>query len=110
MVLVILILAISVISEAQQGSGKIAHIGLLGIGRSSSTMPREKAFVQGLRDLGWIESQNLTIERRYWENRAERLPAIAEELVRLKLDLIVTTSGTAAPVASATAADAIASL
>jgi putative tryptophan/tyrosine transport system substrate-binding protein len=115
--LVILILAISVISEAQQGSGKIAHIGLLGIDRSSSSMPREKAFVQALRDLGWIERQNLTIERRYWENRAERLPALADELVRPKLDLIVTTSGTAAravktvtdtiPIVMITSADAV---
>ena len=90
--LVILLLAISVISEAQQGSGRIAQIGFLGIDRSPSSMPREIAFLQGLRDLGWVERQNLTIERRYWENRAERLPALADELVRLNLDLIVTTS------------------
>ena len=53
-------------------------------------------FLQGLRRLGWIEKQNLTIERRYGENRAERLPALADELVRLRLDTIVTTSGTGA--------------
>src|SRR5687768_13449559 len=91
-----LFLATIAISEAQQGSGKIAHIGLLGTDRSPSTLPREKAFLQELRELGWIERQNLTIERRYWENRAERLPALADELVRLNLDMIVTTSGTAA--------------
>ncbi len=115
--LVILLLAISVISEAQQGSGKIAKIGFLGLDRSPSTMPREKAFLQGLRNLGWIETQNLTIERRYWENRAERLPALADQLVRLNLDLIVTTSGTAAwavkkvtnttPIVMITSADAV---
>jgi hypothetical protein len=71
--LLILLLATSANSEAQQGSGKIAQIGFLGIDQSPSTMPREKAFLQGLRDRGWIERQNLRIERRYWENRAERL-------------------------------------
>jgi putative tryptophan/tyrosine transport system substrate-binding protein len=115
--LLILLLTISVNSEAQQGSGRIAQIGFLGIDRSPSTMPREKAFLQGLRDLGWVERQNITIERRYWENRAERLPALADELVRLNLDLIVTTSGTAAwavkkvtnttPIVMITSADAV---
>ena len=62
--------------EAQPASEKIAQIGLLGTDRSPSTLPREKAFLQELGDLGWIEKQNLTIERRYWENRAERLPAL----------------------------------
>jgi len=115
--LLILLLAISVTSEAQQGSGKIAQIGFLGNDRSSSGMPREKAFLQELRDLGWIEKQNLTIERRYWASRAERLPALADELVRLNLDMIVTTSGTAAravkkvtntiPIVMITSADAV---
>jgi putative tryptophan/tyrosine transport system substrate-binding protein len=115
--LLILLLTISVNSEAQQRSGRIAQIGFLGIDRSPSTMPREKAFLQGLRDLGWVERQNITIERRYWENRAERLPALADELVRLNLDLIVTTSGTAAwavkkvtnttPIVMITSADAV---
>jgi putative tryptophan/tyrosine transport system substrate-binding protein len=59
-------------------------------------MPREKAFLQGLRDHGWIEGQNIVIERRYWENRVQRLPVLAAELVRLNVDIMVTTSGTAA--------------
>jgi putative ABC transport system substrate-binding protein len=115
--LLILLLAISITSQAQQGSGRIAQIGFLGIDQSQSTMPREKAFLQGLSDLGWVERQNLTIERRYWENRAERLPALADELVRLNLDLIVTTSGAAAwavkkitnttPIVMITSADAV---
>jgi putative tryptophan/tyrosine transport system substrate-binding protein len=94
--LLILLVAISVGSEAQQGSGKIARIGFLGTDQSPATMPREKAFYEGLRHLGWIESQNLTTERRYWENRAERLPVLVDELVRRDLETIVTTSGTAA--------------
>ncbi len=83
-------------AEAQQTTGKIARIGYLGLEQSSSVSPREKAFLDGLRDHGWIEGQNILIERRFWENRADRLPSLAEEMVRLKLDIIVTTSGSAA--------------
>jgi putative ABC transport system substrate-binding protein len=114
---IILLLTISVTTEAQQQSGKIGQIGFLGTDRSSSTMPRENAFLQALRHLGWVETQNLTIERRYWQNRAERLPALADELVHLNLDMIVTTSGTAAwavkkatntiPIVMITSADAV---
>ena len=92
--LLLVLVAISVPSEAQHG--QIAQIGFLGTDRSPSTMPREKAFLQALRELGWTEGQNLTVERRYWQNRAERLPALADELVSLNLDAIVTSSGTAA--------------
>jgi putative ABC transport system substrate-binding protein len=81
---------------AQQTAGKIARIGYLGIEQSPSATPREEAFLQGLRDHGWIEGRNLLIERRYWDNRAARLPDLADELVRFKLHVIVTTSGTAA--------------
>jgi len=48
-----------------------------------------KAFEQGLRDLGYVEGQNLVIESRYAEGRLERLPDLATELVRLKVDVIV---------------------
>jgi ABC-type uncharacterized transport system substrate-binding protein len=115
--LILLLAAVDVRSQAQERSGKMAQIGFLGTDRSPSTLPREKAFLHELRDLGWIEKQNLTIERRYWENRAERLPALAAELVRLNLDMIVTTSGTAAwtvkkvthttPIVMITSADAV---
>ena len=112
-----LLLGLIHLGEAQQQSGKIAHIGFLGTDQSPSTRPREKTFLQGLRDLGWIEGQNLTIERRYWANRAERLPALADQLVALNLDAIVTTSGTGAhavkkatsaiPIVMITSADAV---
>jgi len=92
-------------------------MGYLGIDQSPASMPRENAFLQGLRDHGWIEGQNITIERRYWENRAHRLPILADELVRLNVDIIVTTSGTAAvaakkitstlPIVMTSSADAI---
>ena len=48
-----------------------------------------RAFRQGLRELGWIEGKNLTIEWRFAEGKNDRLPALAAELVRLKVDLIV---------------------
>src|SRR4029450_4442951 len=92
----VVLLAVAVIAEAQQPVGKIVRIGYLGNDRSPASMPREKAFLQGLRDYGWIEGQNIVIERRYWENRAQQLPVLADELVRLNVDVIVTTSGTAA--------------
>jgi putative tryptophan/tyrosine transport system substrate-binding protein len=84
------------VAQAQQPLGKVFRIGFLGTDRSTSADSREKAFLQGLREHGWIEGENIMIERRYWENRAERLPALADEMVRLKLDIIVTTSGSAA--------------
>ena len=58
-----------------------------------------EAFRQGLRELGYIEGKNLIIEYRYADGRPERLPALAEELVRLKVDIIVT--DTAAPARAA---------
>jgi putative tryptophan/tyrosine transport system substrate-binding protein len=91
-----LILALCFAVEAQQPTGKVVRIGYLGNEQSPSVSPRENAFLDGLRDHGWIEGQNVVIERRYWENRADRLPPLAEEMVRLKLDIIVTTSGSAA--------------
>jgi putative ABC transport system substrate-binding protein len=94
--LCVLLLASCLPAEAQQPVGKVARMGYLGNDRSPASMPREKAFLQGLRDHGWIEGQNIAIERRYWENRAQRLPVLADELVRLNVDIIVTTSGTAA--------------
>ena len=60
---------------------------------------RLEAFRQGLRELGYIEGKNLIIEYRYADGRPERLPALAEELVRLKVDIIVT--DTAAPARAA---------
>ena len=97
-----LLFALSPTSQAQQPTGKIARIGYLGNEQSPSATPREDAFLQGLRGHGWVDGQNLLIERRYWENRADRLPALADEMVHLKLDIIVTTTGTAALAAKKT--------
>ena len=76
---------------------RTVRIGYLG--SSSSLTGVEKDLVEELRKRGWIEGQNLVIERRYWENQIDRLPAQAAELVRLKVDIIVTSTGTAAQAA-----------
>jgi len=83
-----------------QPAGKVYRIGYLSIGSASTTYTRPReAFRQGLRELGWEEGRNLLIEYRFAEGRADRLPALADELVRLKVDLIV-----ASPTPSALAA------
>jgi putative tryptophan/tyrosine transport system substrate-binding protein len=79
-------LAVGAIAEAQQPK-KVPRIGYLGSGSRSSAVV--EAFQQGLRDLGYIEGQNIAIEYRSTEGMAERLPNLAAELVRLKVDIIV---------------------
>jgi putative tryptophan/tyrosine transport system substrate-binding protein len=76
-------------AKAQQG-GKRATIGLLGSGTAGAQSQWTAAFVQRMRELGWSEGRNLAIEYRWAEGRTERLPELADELVRLKIDVIVT--------------------
>src|SRR5712692_2562294 len=78
--------------EAQQAA-KIARIGFLTVDTAANPHVRE-AFLQGLRDLGYIEGRNLVIEYRNAEGKYERLPALAAELVALKVDVIVTGGAT----------------
>jgi putative ABC transport system substrate-binding protein len=73
-------------AEAQQAA-KIARVGILGASPPAS--PRLEAFLQGLRDLGYVEGRNIVIEYRNHEGKVERLPALAAELVALKVDVIV---------------------
>ena len=75
--------------EAQQPA-KPPRIGYLGGGSSSGAQHLLEAFRQGLRELGYIEGQNLTIDYRWAEGRSEQLPGLAEELVRLRVEVIVT--------------------
>ena len=79
-------------ARAQQ-PGKVPTIGFLGQGTPAAEGQRFAAFVHRLRELGWIESRTVAIEVRWAEGRAERAAEIAAELVRLKIDVIVT-SGT----------------
>ena len=76
-------------AEAQQPT-KIPRIGYLGGGPPSSNPARIEAFRQGLRELGYVEGENIVIEWRYAEEKLDRLPALAAELVSLKVDIIVT--------------------
>jgi len=77
--------------DAQQ-SGKIFRIGILGSSTASGSAILWEAFQQELRKFGWIEGKNITIEYRFAEQKPERLPELATDLVRLKVDLIVVTS------------------
>ncbi|HEY3305836.1 MAG TPA: ABC transporter substrate-binding protein [Candidatus Binatia bacterium] len=83
-----LLIALSSPAEAQQ-TGKIFRIGYLDGGTASGSAVLVKAFLQELSKLGWIEGKNFTIEYRFAEQRPERVPELAAELVRLKVDLIV---------------------
>jgi putative ABC transport system substrate-binding protein len=75
-------------AEAQQPA-KVSRIGFLSP-RSASDAGRLAAFRQGLRELGYVEGQNIAIESRWAEGEYDRLPGLAAELVRLKVDVIVT--------------------
>src|SRR6266496_5653733 len=86
------------IATAQQ-PGKIFRIGYLDNSTASGSASLVDAFRQELSKLGWVEGKNITIEYRFAEQKPERLPELAADLVRLKVDLIVGTSGPAASAA-----------
>jgi putative tryptophan/tyrosine transport system substrate-binding protein len=92
-------------AEAQQPK-KVSRIGVLSGGTASSNASRIQAFRQGLRDLGYVEGQNVTIEYRYTEGLDDRIPNLAAELVQLKVDVIIT-AGTPATQAANNATKAI---
>ncbi|MGE3703337.1 MAG: ABC transporter substrate-binding protein [Hyphomicrobiaceae bacterium] len=74
---------------AQQQAEKVPRIGYLGVTSASDRPALLDAFRQRLRELGWVEGQNIGIDYRYAEDRVDRLPDLAAELVQLKVDLIV---------------------
>jgi len=78
------------LAEAQQPA-KIPRIGILLPSSASSQSARVEAFRRRLRELGYVEGKNIVIEYRYAEGKRERLPDLAAQLVRLKVDVIVTT-------------------
>jgi len=89
--------------EAQQ-SGKVYRIGYLG---TTAAPPHIwEAFLGGLREFGWVEGQTIVIERRNAEERYERLPELAADLVRLRVDIIVA-AGPVAPLAAKRATNTI---
>jgi putative ABC transport system substrate-binding protein len=87
-----MLFALSFPVEAQQPT-KIPRIGYLG-GNSPNT--RSESFRQGLRELGYVEGKNIVIEWRHHEGKLDRLPTLAAELVRLKVDIIITVGAPAA--------------
>src|SRR2546426_11782242 len=84
-----LLLALSYHAEGQQPT-KISRVGYLNAGSASTNPARIEAFRQGLRELGYVEGKNIVIEYRAAEGKLDRLPALAAELVHLKVDVIVT--------------------
>ena len=85
-----LLLALSVPVEAQQQTKKFSQIGFLVSGSPSTVSDRIEIVRQGLRDLGYVEGKNILIKYRYAEQKPERLSALAAELVREKVEVIVT--------------------
>ena len=83
-----LLLALSFAAEAQQ-TGKIFRIGFLDRSTASGSVLFLDVFRQELSKLGWIERKNVFIEYRFAEGKTDRLPELAAELVRLRMDLIV---------------------
>jgi len=86
------VLLITASAKAQQ-TGKVPRIGFLDVSTASGSAGLVDAFRQELSKLGWIEGKTLTLEYRFAEQKSERIPDLAADLVRLKVDLIVTTSG-----------------
>jgi putative ABC transport system substrate-binding protein len=89
---VVLLLALGVTAEAQQPK-KIPRIGYLSGTDAAANSPRSEPFRVALRELGYIEGQNIATEYRYAEGKRSRLPEFAAELVRLKVDVIVVSGG-----------------
>ena len=88
----VVLLAVAVTAEAQQPK-KVPRIGYLSPVDPASDSARAEAIRLALRELGYIEGQNIAIEYRYAEGRPEREPELAAELVRLKVDIIVAAAG-----------------
>jgi len=84
-----MLLALGFTVDAQQPT-KIPRIGFLGAVSRSTVSARTEAFRQGLRELGYVEGKNIVIEYRYVEGKLDRVSELAAELVRLKVDIIVT--------------------
>src|SRR5262245_19260235 len=91
-------LATALPAHAQQ-TGKVFRIGYLDNSTAAGIAVFLETFRQELSKLGWIEGKNITMEYRFAEQKLERLPELAADLVRLKVDLIVTSGGTT-PVAA----------
>jgi putative tryptophan/tyrosine transport system substrate-binding protein len=90
---ILIVLTAAHLAEAQQPT-KVPRIGFLNATTPSIIAARLEAFRQGLRELGYVEGKNIVVEYRWAEGKIERLPDLATELVRLKVEVIVTGSST----------------
>ena len=90
----LMLLMLGAVAEAQQ-PGKIFRIGYLSSNSLAAMSTRTEGFRQGLRELGYEEGKNIVIEWRYAEGKLDRVPGLAAELVRLKVDVIVSAGGNA---------------
>ena len=88
----VILFALAVIAEAQQPK-KVPRIGYLSNADAATDSARAEGIRLALRELGYIEGQNIAIEYRYAEGRSDRAPELAAELVRLKVDIIVVATG-----------------
>jgi putative tryptophan/tyrosine transport system substrate-binding protein len=88
----VVLLAVAVIAEAQQAK-KVPRIGYLSSFDAATESTRVEAIRLALRELGYIEGQNIAVEYRYAEGKQDRYPELAAELVRLKFDIIVVAGG-----------------
>jgi putative tryptophan/tyrosine transport system substrate-binding protein len=89
LLVVLALAACGAVALAQQPA-KVPRVGFLTAISSASMSDRMEAFQKGLRELGYVEGKTIVIEYRYAEGKLDRLPAFAAELVRLKVDVIVT--------------------
>src|SRR4030095_15757690 len=92
--LVVTLAMCGAVVNAQQPT-KIPRIGFLITSSASVIAPRMDAFLGGLRELGYVEGKNIVIERRHAEGKLDRLPELASDLVRLNVEVIVTSGPTA---------------
>src|SRR5262249_8266426 len=81
-------LFVAPMAHAQQAN-KVYRIGLLGAVSATANSRSLEALRQGLRELGWVEGQNIVIEYRWAEGKSDRLPDLAAELARLNVDIII---------------------
>jgi len=78
-------------ASAQQSAGRVFRVGYLTLASREQSLPVIRAFDGSLRNLGWRVGENVVIEYRFGDNEMERLPALAADLVRLGVDIILTT-------------------
>src|SRR5687767_10001552 len=91
-VIVFVLVICGAVAQAQQPK-KVPRIGYLVSGDPATESARSESIRQALRELGYIEGQNIAIEYRYGEGKQDRWPALAADLVRLNVDIIVVTGG-----------------